>query len=166
MFSGVGAIIAVGLSRGILFRGAFAIGDYIESENAVLGPAVIDAAQWFEMPDMFSVIATPNAMFAIERVLALETSDDEWPVGARESMGVAYDVPLKSGKVVRTNAVDWTFSAKVRSKNAWHSIETWFFTALKDNLVSPDVEAKYRNSLEFLRFCEAAWQRKCSGTRE
>jgi hypothetical protein len=139
IFSGVSAIVATGLSRGILFRGAIAIGDYIETDHAVLGPAVLDSAEWFEMPDMFGVIATPSALFSIQRVIGeragQEEGKPEWPVGAQESMGIPYNVPLKNGDSVFTHTADWTFSARIRSRDASHNLETWFYTVLKDALI-------------------------------
>lgn len=160
MVSGVGAVVATALSRRILFRGALAIGEYIESEDAVLGPAVLDAAHWYEMADMFGVIATPSAMFPIRRLLADPMAVATWPAGAVEAMGVPYAVPLKTGRSVSTNVADWTFSARVRSELAGRNIEEWFFTMLQDALVSPEVEAKYRHSLEFLRHCARRWGRR------
>lgn len=155
MFYGAGAVVATALGRGILFRGALAIGEYVESADAVLGPAVLDAAHWYEMADMFGVIATPSAMFPIRRLLADGAAVATWPAGAVEAMGVPYTVPLKTGKTVVTNVADWTFSARVRSEHARRNIEQWFFTALQDTLVSPEVEAKYKHSLDFLRHCAA-----------
>jgi len=154
MFVGLSAIVAVSLSRRILFRGAVAIGDYIESEDAVLGPAVLDAAHWYEMPDMFGVIATPNAMFSIQRILLDHAAVKSMPAGGVKLMGLSYRVPLKTGKTLETHVADWTSSARIRLRDASTDIEHWFFGVLQDCLVSPDVEAKYRNSLEFLRHCE------------
>lgn len=164
MFAGVSSVIAVGLKRGILFRGAIAIGQYVESEDAVLGPAILDAAQWFETPELFGAIATPNAMFSIQRILLDRPEgegSDDWPVGARQSLGIPYDVPLKNNKTLSTHAADWTFSARIRSSEAAKNIEKWFFSVVQDLIVSPDVEAKYRHSLDFLRHCQSRWKAAC-----
>lgn len=156
IFSGVSSIIATGLMRGILFRGAIAVGEYVESDDAVLGPAVIDAAHWYEMPDFLGAIATPNAMFSIATILAdkpAEEGSGDWPVGASESMGRLYEVPLKNGKTLKTHAADWTFSACVRSREASANIDKWFFSILQKFPVSPEVETKYSNTIAFLHHC-------------
>lgn len=131
----------------------------------MLGPAVLDSAEWFEMPEMFGAIATPNAMFSIQRVIGEKDGQEEgqhdWPVGARESMGVSYEVPLKNGASVLTHVADWTFSARVRSRDASRNLEMWFYAVLKNTLVSPGVESKYRHSLEFLRHCDESWKQRC-----
>jgi hypothetical protein len=157
MFSGAAAVVATSLSRGFLFRGALAIGEYLESEDAVLGPAILDAAQWYDMPDMLGVIATPSAMFFVQSLLADKAAIESWPAGAAEGMGVSYTVPLKNGRNVLTNVADWTFSARVRSSDAMRNLEKWFFTVLQGLGVSPDVEGIYRHSLEFLRDRDAQW---------
>jgi len=156
IFSGVSSVIATGLMRRILFRGAIAVGEFVESDDAVLGPAVIDAAHWYEMPDFFGAIATPNAMFSIETILAdkpAEEGSEDWPVGASESMGRPYEVPLKNGKCLKTHAADWTISAWVRSREASENMEKWFYSILQKFPVSPEVEAKYRNTVAFLHHC-------------
>jgi hypothetical protein len=153
MFSGTAAVVAAGVSRGIFFRGALAIGPYIESEDAVLGPAVLDAAHWYEMADMFGVIATPNAMFSILRIASDCDSLGSPRRGVDEALGVAYPVPLKNGKTLTTRVADWPFSATIQSSEAMANTERWFFAKLQDALISPDVESKYTHSLEFLRYC-------------
>ena len=158
MFAGLSAIVAKALSRGILFRGAVAIGDYIESEDAVLGPAVLDAAHWYEMLDMFGVIATPNAMFSIKLILYDKAVIYAMPAGNGEAMGFPYEVPLKTGRTLVTHVADWAYSAKVHSRDASKNIEHWFFGVLHDCLVSPEVESKYRNSLQFLRHRESFYK--------
>lgn len=160
MFSGVAAVVATGLMRGFLFRGAISIGEYLESDDAVLGPAVLDAAQWYDLPDMVGVMAAPGAMFFIRSLLADESAKESWPTGAAQGMGVSYTVPLKNGRTVVTNVADWTFSARVHSADAMRNLEQWFFTVLHGSRVDPDVESKYRHSLEFLRHQDAQWGRR------
>jgi hypothetical protein len=50
------------------------------------------------------------------------------------------------------------FGARIRSREAFQNLERWFFTALQDCMVSPEVESKYKNSLAFLRHCDALWR--------
>jgi hypothetical protein len=153
-FSGTGAVLATAFNRGILFRGAIAIGNYIETNDAVLGPAILDAAHWYETANMFGVFATPNAMFTIRRLLCDREDIESWAIGAVESTGLPYEVPLNSGLTIDTHMVDWSFSAGVRSRDAAHDIEKWFYKVLERYPVTPDVELKYRNTLSFLNHCQ------------
>jgi len=82
-------------------------------------------------------------------------------VGAVEMLGRPYDVPLKNGKSVHTHLVDWTFSARVRSRDAASDIERWFYGVIADYIVTPEVESKYRNTLQFLKLCDSEWKRRC-----
>jgi len=52
-------VILWGLENKIAFRGAVSVGDYIQSEATVLGPAISDAAAWHDCPEMIGIIATP-----------------------------------------------------------------------------------------------------------
>jgi hypothetical protein len=160
-FSGVGAVLASAFGRGVLFRGAIAIGHYIETNDAVLGPAILDAAYWYESADLFGVLATPNAYYTIRRLCRDREQVDSWPVGAMEALGRPYDVPLRDGKSLQTHLVDWTFSARVRSREASEDIKRWFYGVIADYIVKPEVESKYRNTLHFLEVCDSEWKRRC-----
>jgi hypothetical protein len=53
-------MISEGLIAKIAWRGAIAIGSYVIDETSVLGPAVSDAAAWYEELDWIGVVATPR----------------------------------------------------------------------------------------------------------
>ena len=50
------------LEEGILFRGAFSIGSYIEdsASNTVMGEAISDAASWYEKSEWMGLYSTPK----------------------------------------------------------------------------------------------------------
>lgn len=90
------------LTHKILFRGSIAIGTfYVNDEtNTVMGPAVTDAAAWYDKADWVGVHATPRANLVIERWLEHESA-------TKGNVMLDYDVPLKQGGIVRTKVVNW-----------------------------------------------------------
>ena|SRR5229473_1987983 len=90
------------LAHRILFRGSIAIGSFYTNDetNTVMGPAVTDAAAWYDKADWIGVHATPRAALVIQRWL--EHNDK-----SKGNVMLDYDVPLKQGAVVHTKAVNW-----------------------------------------------------------
>lgn len=62
------SFIEASLRRGILFRRAIAAGAYVidQTTHTVIGPAVADAASWYEEIDWFGVVATPSCGIAVD----------------------------------------------------------------------------------------------------
>jgi hypothetical protein len=88
--------------EGCPLRGAFAVGEFfVGDERTVLGPAVSDAASWFEAADWIGVHATPHASMVIQSVL-------EKSGGKLGHVLLGYDVPMGATKSeVRLKAVNW-----------------------------------------------------------
>ena len=106
-------IINEGLERGILWRGAIAVGDFICDNNntTILGPAVADAASWYEVADWFGVIATPHTGFYAE-LLCNEFKNGTFFEGKMKSAPpemafVKYMVPIKNSISTEMYAVPW-----------------------------------------------------------
>lgn len=56
------------LEMGLLFRGSLSLGEYVDKDAVVLGPAVSDAAIWYEELDMVGVMVTPHAALALKHL--------------------------------------------------------------------------------------------------
>ncbi|MGA2903883.1 MAG: hypothetical protein ABSD98_08625 [Candidatus Korobacteraceae bacterium] len=102
-------VMLSGFHHGMLFRGAIAVGEYIQTGATVLGPAVADAAVWYDRADWMGIIATPNCglrlSFLKERIEAsTERLDDATPLLG--SWYVEYPVPFKDG----TQRILWALS--------------------------------------------------------
>ena len=52
-------VVLTGLKLKMAFRGAISVGDYIQSGPIILGPAIADAASWYDSAEMVGVSATP-----------------------------------------------------------------------------------------------------------
>jgi hypothetical protein len=173
----VGRMIKKGLENNILFRGAISLGDYIciEKENTVLGPAVADAASWYEATDWMGVVATPSCGIWIEN-LGAKLKDgnftmntlSEWAHGGGtlflENLEptlfpsyVKYEVPVKGRGKQRMWAVSWPvfFFApglslkkgflKPRSGNPRRD----FLGNLEGMSIPVGTENKYQNTIDF-----------------
>jgi hypothetical protein len=90
------------LVEGILFRGSIALGDFYvnNSTNTVMGPAVTDAAAWYDKSEWIGINATPHATMVIQALA--EQDGDLLP-----HLLLDYDIPMKDGTVVRLKAVNW-----------------------------------------------------------
>jgi len=58
------------MKKGILFRGAFSIGEYIadSQSNTVMGEAVSDAASWYQESEWVGVCSTPKAKISVNHL--------------------------------------------------------------------------------------------------
>lgn len=77
------------LSMGIPFRGGISFGDFLEDNNSIMGDALIDAAEYYELPDWIGISLTPSAYKIIHLKKLLNTKIAK--------NFIDYDVPLKIG---------------------------------------------------------------------
>ena len=78
-----------------MFRGAVSIGDFLYENNVVLGPAVFDAHDWYEVADWCGVIFSPKIQLWLESALETEIrKESSDAIGLFEYSIVRYDVPL------------------------------------------------------------------------
>ncbi len=53
---------------GVLLRGAVSVGEYVRSDNSILGPAVKEVADWYEKSEWMGVVATPSCENVINKL--------------------------------------------------------------------------------------------------
>ena len=129
-----------GVEDGVLFRGAIAVGKYLESETTIIGPAITDAASWHEYADWFGCIATPNCT---QRINA-ETLDGSNPHGL-----IRYSVPFKSRKDLELWCVDWPDSVV---DFADIPPLKWYYESISKLSIPIGTEDKYANSEAFVQY--------------
>lgn len=123
-------ILEYALSKKLPLRGAISYGEFTESENIMLGPAIDEAAAWHESTDWIGVILTPSAKMYVR--------DEKIPYIIDN-----YDnIPFKKANKTLKHCVDWSFRIEY---------------ALYDNFLEkgphmPEVAPKYLNTLEFLKW--------------
>jgi hypothetical protein len=127
-------------------RGAFAIGEfYRDGETTVLGPAVSDAASWFEAADWIGVIATPRTSLFIQGFL------ESAPGAEMDHVLVDYSVPLKGNKTQTLKAVNWPKAYFVRGlRPAGNGTARGLvMSAFAKRQIPPGTESKYTNAMAF-----------------
>lgn len=140
---------------GVLFRGAVAIGDfYVDPDmNTVLGPAVVDAADWHDKAEWVGVHFTPSSSLMIQRFMFDTTSFREWAV-------LKYSVPLKQGKAPDQFVLNWLGecvghllsehpSPGPRSQRR-PMTRKHFLELLARGRISHETHAKYANTLAYI----------------
>jgi hypothetical protein len=92
-------VLVTGLKTNIAWRGSVAIDHYVIDDSSVLGPAVADAAAWYEAANWLGIVATPRTSHILKSDPAINGSF------------VDYDVPLSGGThTSRLPAVNWVQS--------------------------------------------------------
>ncbi|MEW8375851.1 MAG: hypothetical protein AB2722_18240 [Candidatus Thiodiazotropha sp.] len=140
--------VMLGLSRKMLLRGSLAVGKYIAFENTVIGPAVADAAAWYEDADWFGVTLTPTTEYHL--ISLIETWDKSNGSLDIEKWFVEYDVPRKGATCKRQWVLSWPYQAWASDKPP-SPIGT-LATILWDLPKPKGTEDKYRNTFEFYKW--------------
>ena len=153
MYGILSYLLVLALENGVMFRGAISIGQYIQQEKVVLGPALTDAAFWHDSAEIIGAYATPQATRRIDFELLKNRSKGKNTDGST-CYFVAYDVPFKTGKSVRLNTVNWPCNLGWQK---WgNTPEKFDFLMEYQGLMHafttpPGTEGKYSNSEQFVR---------------
>lgn len=143
--------VPTAMELGVLFRGALSIGYYLEKQDVALGPAVTDAANWYEKADFIGIIATPSASHYIKAACAEAFGPDALDCPLAGFL-VTYDVPLSGGGTLRTYALNWPDAmSAVHCKTYEQAPLPWFYDRVKEFSVPPGTETKYANTEAFIR---------------
>jgi hypothetical protein len=87
------------ISRSIFLRGALSVGKFYQSDNMVIGPAVKDAANYYNRPKWVGICTAPTA----SKVL-----DKEWgTMGMALDIFGKYDIPIGESSSEQGWALLW-----------------------------------------------------------
>ncbi|MBN1593300.1 MAG: hypothetical protein JW941_08670 [Candidatus Coatesbacteria bacterium] len=153
----IARVFCTSISLKMPLRGSVSLGQYIEDSgsNTVLGPAVADAAIWYERANWLGVILTPDCA---KRIRDYEKKMSSIYIGKNilSHSIVNYAVPLKNGETLDTRVLAWPFKFLTKgydpaSKNAVSFIlnETVFPDVLATYSAPSGTELKYENTLAF-----------------
>lgn len=151
------------MRRGYLFRGAMSHGEYIHVGQTVLGPAVCEAANWYEMADWAGIVATPRLGMAFD-AFCQRMANHEPFVPSLQARWVKYAVPLKKASRLPMWCVSWPIEFLVSDPKrdpAPHQSGKEFFLALMSGLSRPiGAESKYVNTATFFEwYQDEIWPR-------
>ena len=153
-------IIAESIEKQILWRGAMSVGEYIEDKqsNTLIGPAVASAAAWYEAANWFGVMTTPHCSLIVRRLFEEMKGSVNVMKDLSETF-IAYDIPLKGGKILRVPVIGWPFEL----------LKTETYVSPEGNTITPlarlykmlstfsipaKTEDKYFNSIKFFNYCQ------------
>ena len=137
------------MKEGILFRGAFSIGSYIEEpdSNTVMGEAISDAASWYEKAEWMGLHSTPKTNNDIEYYFS--PHDFDIPEFVHY-----YPVPMKDGREIELYTISWAGrffdSSDDKSKNP----KKRFLGLIKDHQVPFGAELKFENTKKYFSIIE------------
>jgi hypothetical protein len=134
------------LQNRILFRGALSVGLFYgvdDKTNTIMGPAVSDAAAWYDQADWMGIQATPHASIFIQSLL--EGSS------AHEYILADYDVPLKGGKSVNVKALNWpkAFYVEGLRPGGDQPTRAMLLSFLAQHQAPKGTESKYFNTIAY-----------------
>lgn len=141
-------------------RGCFSIGKFVDSENMMIGPAIDEAASFYEKTNWIGFSATPSSYSVLERL----ASNDEY----KEKLGnlfTRYDVPTKTGVdkqnwVLKINpTIKFPEEIEEELESRGMTIEEICHYQL-EHPVDPEGSIKWRNTLKFLRSPENSHKTK------
>jgi hypothetical protein len=144
--------IVKGIELGELFRGCITVGDYLYEENTVLGPAIFDAARWYEAADWLGVIISPESQPWFDSIFE---NDTEKKIMHRflENFLVRYKVPLSHPDTHQTTqelwSVGWPTTVYRRSQENKKSPLIYIRHLLSEFQKSKKGKSKIKNSLDF-----------------
>jgi hypothetical protein len=139
------------LAQGILFRGAIATGLFHADDktNTVMGPAVTDAAAWYNRADWMGIIATPHATLHIRSLMAQTHADLDRVI-------LDYPVPLTGQPARSLMVVNWPKAFYVRGLRPiveGENPKAKCLALLARHGVPRGTESKYFNTVAFFDHC-------------
>lgn len=136
------------LTNKIFFRGAISHGMFCKRNNTIIGPAVDDAASYFEKPNLIGVICTPSASLAYLASKSITPNEFDYLID--------YNTPIKGieNKMQLVN-LNWPKLFMENYKNLekkvigpFEMIQRYF----SEYPIPEHTIDKYTNTLEFVKF--------------
>jgi len=148
-------LIPTAIQSGMLFRGALSIGEFLEEEprdesSVTLGPAVSDAATWYDRLEIVGVITTPATANSLRTMLSKvkEPFDEKLPLNKDI---IWYDVPIKDG-FLSTYLFNWPAFIPVTDESAERQPLFWYYDRISSFRIPLGTEKKYQNTEIFFKF--------------
>lgn len=132
-------------------RGCFSIGQFVSSENLIIGPAVDEAASFYEKSDWIGFSATPSSYSVLERLESSKKYEQKL-----KHCFTKYDIPEKTGidkqnwvvKIDPNEKLTLDINPSPTFKNM--SLKDVFHYKL-EHPVDPDGNHKWRNTFQYLQ---------------
>lgn len=132
-------------------RGCISIGPIIMDDIQVVGDAIKEASEYFELPQWIGISACPSAHHKIEE---LQEKDSK----KTDSHFQPFDLPLRNSIELGALAINWTepanedvsYYAKIHGRKEYENIDIYdFFRKKSENSRNLGIVSKWRNALRF-----------------
>lgn len=144
------------MDQRLLLRGAMSIGEFVKSENVVVGPAITDAASWYEVVEWAGIICTPHcSQFVCDLQCQIGNEAAKLTKFMRNSFSATfqeYDVPLKGGAKQKLWCVNWPAIVRAFEPHRRDPIG-WYYRSVQRFPVPKGTEAKQAHTRSFFLFC-------------
>jgi hypothetical protein len=167
-------VMAVAFISGLQLRGAMAVGEFYVESNIAIGPAVADAAEWYEQPQLIGVMATPATQRVISEALSQLAGAVSQPVESRTGRSLTdrldglvgdltrlfwpgFVLPLKDGSTSQQLCLNWpyamfTLGPEITDSTGEH-VSEFFRLKLASRPRPPSAQPKYDNTERFFTHC-------------
>ena len=162
--------MAKALENGLLFRGCVSIGEYVTDNNIILGPAIFDAHDWYELTDWFGIILSPKTRIWLESITETEDlvgnsqTESHWAETYQDKI-VAYDVPLNrhfnEQKTKNFFTIAWPFFYKfMRKRENKMTSKGMFLQDLLKIPISKEGEPKFKHSIDYFNWYDKIYHKQ------
>ena len=140
------------IKEGIYLRGVISFGEFYMTDSIIIGPAVEEAAEWYEKAEWFGVSTTPSATYGLKLM-------NEYP-NFSDKFFISYDVPMKNDQRLNSYAVLWPneYPSSIlkpqnkRKKMFQKSRKKLLESFSSRGLIGASSELKYKNTLAFFDY--------------
>ena len=135
------------ITRGIYLRGVISIGKFYESDAAIIGPAVDEAAEWYTETEWIGVSAAPTAHFVLEKLVEVGGELKE----EVERFFVRYNIPTKTNTLEAGWVLNWPkIYKKIITPPGGMSVKAIILNRFAQNPISVSAIAKFNNTIKFI----------------
>jgi len=151
------------LKQKLPLRGAISFGKYFRRKNTFMGPAVDDAAEWYEKANWMGVMLTPKTTILLDSKIhdkeVFKEDDGKLPIKTR---WLKYPIPCKNlvdkECEIELYAPNWPWYVKMDYKVDKENKNPTPYGMILEMLseignISPSVFDKYENTIRFVKKC-------------
>jgi hypothetical protein len=142
-------IITNAITRGIYLRGVISIGKFYQSDTAIMGPAVDEAAEWYTAIEWIGVSAAPTAHFVLEKLVEIGGEVEK----EAKKFFVGYGIPTKTNVLEKGWGVNWPKLYKdLTTPQGGMSVKALILNRFAQNPVSISAMPKFKNTINFIDY--------------
>lgn len=144
----IGGIFQYYFADSFFLRGAISFGEMEKRGGHFVGPAVDDAAEYFELPNMIGICFTPKATLAMDYAIGWNKKYFGKQI---DQHVIKYKTPLKNKSEVDLYQVNWPKSFYETSKNDPIGVESRLSSYLSNRNIPLLAVSKFTNSINFFK---------------